>query len=579
MGHSRGLRGTKCVRGKSALQVEAGASSQHEYPKDSVVFAGVKFGHPISSSLEYLGIQEPSPIQDEAILALSTGLSCIIHAETGSGKTLCYLLPLMKRLLANKGSTEEGNLGVQALIVVPSKELAIQVAADVATLVSNTGANSIIDTSLVHLCIESGRAGLDSIEAPVVIGTPYKLMDAVRSSSTRTLTNLNFLVLDEVDRMLQVSSKYASNEARRKANSVQNPVKDLVADLVRIRGFIPPDKNGILPPEATSTMQVVAASATIGRPLRRELYHVLLGGGERSPRSSGELPLIRAETPMRKEISHSAETDDNDDTISSEQLSAEDILEHDEYSMDGDEETPAGANRMRGKTNSRKIGIPPTIRHVALLLTDQTDSLTSKISTIKQLWTVRPMKGASRAMLFVPNADDVKQVTGMLSFMGLSDEVKDLQGQLGIKEPARDKSNQKRTPTYSQKKKNSQIDEMPRSKTSTRELVERAAQSKLGAWSAEDKNIGSSDDSDNESRQLYVIPLSGTRGLHIKDIEYVIITAPPRTMDEYLHVAGRTGRAGNTVPGTVVTLATYEELKRLQSWETPLGITFDIQYE
>ena len=46
-------------------------------------------------------------------------------------------------------------------------------------------------------------------------------------------------------------------------------------------------------------------------------------------------------------------------------------------------------------------------------------------------------------------------------------------------------------------------------------------------------------------RDLFVIPMSGTRGLHIRDVEYVLITSPPRTMDEYLHIAGRTGRVGN----------------------------------
>lgn len=551
-----------------------------------MVFAGVKFASPISSSLRNLGIRDPSPIQDEAVLALSTGLSCIIHAETGSGKTLCYLLPLMKKLLSS-GVRASADLGVQALIVVPSKELAIQVAADVATLISKRSeGNNDIDTSMVHLCIESGRAGLDNVNAPVVIGTPYKLMDAVRSSSKSSLDNLDFLVLDEVDRMLQVSSKYASNEARKKANSVKNPVKDLVADIIRIRGFVPPDKNGLLPPEATSSLQVVAASATIGRPLRRELYHLLLGGGERTSQSAGELPLIRAETPMRKPISDDNKENDATVTVAGDDVSIEDLIAEGEEETEGVEDGEA-VEKMRGKTSSRKIGIPSSIRHVALMLSDQSESLTSKISTVKQIWTSKPMNNAHKAMLFVPSPADVKQATGMLSFMGLSSEVRDLQGELGIVDPANDKSKgvngsaKKYTPQK-------EIYQPTHNKSSTKDLVERAAKSKLGAWSVSEVD-GEQDSSMNEGpgdsqqkedhRELYVIPLSGTRGLHIKDIEYVIITAPPKTMDEYLHVAGRTGRAGNTVSGTVVTLASYEDLKRLQSWETPLGINFDVQYE
>ena len=127
-------------------------------------------------------------------------------------------------------------------------------------------------------------------------------------------------------------------------------------------------------------------------------------------------------------------------------------------------------------------------------------------------------------------------------------------------------------------------------------MVKRAAQSKLGVLSQLEvvgegrgsslsssslsNEEGENDGSGERERELFVIPLSGTRGLHIRDVEFVVMTAPPRTMDEYLHVAGRTGRAGNTVEGgTVITLATYDELKRLRSWETPLGITFDVMNE
>jgi superfamily II DNA/RNA helicase len=145
----------------------------------SSVFAGVRFDEPIASSLKALNIHEPSPIQEQAIFALSTGLSCIIHAETGSGKTLCYLLPLLKRLVDEKKKNDNDNSKIVSIIVVPSKELAVQVAADVASMM---GQSDEIDTRLVHLCLESGRAGLDSVRAPIVIGTPYKLLDAVRNA-------------------------------------------------------------------------------------------------------------------------------------------------------------------------------------------------------------------------------------------------------------------------------------------------------------------------------------------------------------------------------------------------------------
>ena len=90
---------------------------------DSIVFAGVRFRHPIATSLRNLNLTYPSPIQKSSLLPLVTGLSCILHAETGSGKTFCYLLPILKRLY----DSELHSSGIRVMIIVPTKELAVQV--------------------------------------------------------------------------------------------------------------------------------------------------------------------------------------------------------------------------------------------------------------------------------------------------------------------------------------------------------------------------------------------------------------------------------------------------------------------
>lgn len=108
--------------GERRAQVASIASSSRS---DSVVFGGVKFGHPLSTSLQRLGIRDPSPIQKASVAPLTSGLSCVLHAATGSGKTIAYLLPLLKRLTNSKESDNVET--VQALILVPSKELAAQV--------------------------------------------------------------------------------------------------------------------------------------------------------------------------------------------------------------------------------------------------------------------------------------------------------------------------------------------------------------------------------------------------------------------------------------------------------------------
>ena len=101
-------------------------SANNDLPnlKDSVSFGGIKIGFPISKNLQSMNITIPTPIQKAAIAPLTAGISAILHAETGSGKTLAYVLPLLKRLLSNE---KISSVPLQAIIIVPTRELAIQV--------------------------------------------------------------------------------------------------------------------------------------------------------------------------------------------------------------------------------------------------------------------------------------------------------------------------------------------------------------------------------------------------------------------------------------------------------------------
>ena len=117
-------------------------------------------------------------------------------------------------------------------------------------------------------------------------------------------------------------------------------------------------------------------------------------------------------------------------------------------------------------------------------------------------------------------------------------------------------------------------------KVTSKEMIDRALQNRIGS-SGNNRILGSDNDTHDHTdnvneRELFVVPVSGSRGLHLKDIGVVYILTPPKTMDEYLHMAGRTGREGKV--GKVVTLASLDELKRLQSWQTALDIHFDVKY-
>lgn len=508
-----------------------------------LVFAGVKFADPIASSLKSLDIIEPSPIQRASIAALTAGQSAILHAETGSGKTLAYVLPLLKRLLS---SPTRPLAPLQALILVPTKELAIQVAADVTYIMSGSVTASTFteqEAGPVHLCLTTNRRGLDQVQAPIVIGTPTKVMDAMRQSSASSFRSMNYVVLDEVDRLIPAVGRYATTDDIRRVREEQSASELVLSNLLRARG------SG----DERARVQVVAVSATVGRPLRRELSRIMTGGDS----YDAVLPVIRASAIDSEGDANTRESD----------------------GADGEEDSNPGLRI------SRFVGIPKSIKHVCVLVDCEARDLSPKIVGIKEKWLTQAGT-TQRGLLFVPEAEDVKQTVGMLRFWGLQESV-DLQDALGLTQvkPTAQTQAQKQSKKLSQ----SQIDSGSQGAAQESRLVsaegqlERAHANRLGAASRlPGDSINNSDNSNSKSataRELFVTSVSGTRGLHLQDVDTVFITNAPKTMDEYLHMAGRTGRYGNKQrDGTVISFVNYDEMKRLQSWQVPLGIQLKILF-
>ncbi|HWQ29120.1 MAG TPA: DEAD/DEAH box helicase [Dehalococcoidia bacterium] len=146
------------------------------------------------SSLNALGsmdIHTPTPIQERAIPALLEGRDVIGQASTGSGKTLAFGLPLVERV-------DPDERALQALVLVPTRELAQQVGAVIGALARPAG----LRVALVF----GGRAFGPQEEAlragaHIVVGTPGRVMDLMRRRSMR-LDGVRYLVLDEADEML-----------------------------------------------------------------------------------------------------------------------------------------------------------------------------------------------------------------------------------------------------------------------------------------------------------------------------------------------------------------------------------------
>jgi ATP-dependent RNA helicase DeaD len=147
----------------------------------------------LTDYLKTVGITEPTPIQVQAIPLLMAGKDLVAQAQTGTGKTLAFLLPILEKVDINKPY-------VQALIITPTRELALQITKETKKLADTVGVNV--------LSVYGGHTLAKQINQlkgnpHIVIGTPGRLLDHVRRE-TINLAGVSKLVLDEADQMLHM---------------------------------------------------------------------------------------------------------------------------------------------------------------------------------------------------------------------------------------------------------------------------------------------------------------------------------------------------------------------------------------
>ncbi|WP_207382831.1 DEAD/DEAH box helicase, partial [Marinomonas sp. MED121] len=159
-----------------------------------------------------LDYQQPTPIQAQAIPHVLAGQDLIAGANTGSGKTAAFALPLLQQIYQQKSLSTHSNAGnfVTGLILVPTRELAKQVAdsiksysvhfnGDIKTLALFGGVS-------VNKQMQSLRGGSD-----IIVATPGRLLDLISSNAVK-LDKVKTLVLDEADRMLSLGFTDEINE-------------------------------------------------------------------------------------------------------------------------------------------------------------------------------------------------------------------------------------------------------------------------------------------------------------------------------------------------------------------------------
>jgi ATP-dependent RNA helicase RhlE len=192
------------------------------------------------------GYAAPTPIQAQAIPAVLDGRDLLAAAQTGTGKTAAFTLPLLQHLTGEVGSDRRPHGAPRALVLVPTRELAAQVGESVRLYGRYTGIRTATVFGGVGLQAQAAalRRGVD-----LLIATPGRLLDLVGQRHAN-LARIEFLVLDEADRMLDMG---------------------FIHDIRRILGMLPKVRQNLLFSATFSDDIRTLAAGLLHRPLSIEV--------------------------------------------------------------------------------------------------------------------------------------------------------------------------------------------------------------------------------------------------------------------------------------------------------------------
>ncbi|WP_207653849.1 DEAD/DEAH box helicase [Tepidibacter mesophilus] len=173
-------------------------------------FSNLGISKALENVLQENRITEPTSIQTQSIPVILKGKDVMAQAQTGTGKTLAFLLPILEKIDPNKGT-------VQALIVTPTRELAIQITAEAKKLQEAKGINILAayGGQDVEKQINKLKGGIH-----LVIGTPGRLVDHI-GRKTINFKNLKALVLDEADQILDMGFIHEIEEIMNNSNKLR----------------------------------------------------------------------------------------------------------------------------------------------------------------------------------------------------------------------------------------------------------------------------------------------------------------------------------------------------------------------
>ena len=187
-----------------------------------VTFATLNLAESILRAVTDSGYTTPTPIQAQAIPVVLAGFDVMGGAQTGTGKTAAFTLPILNRMLKHANSSPSpARHPIRALMLAPTRELAIQIEESVETYAKHTGLRSTVVFGGVDMKEQKAavRAGVE-----ILVATPGRLLDHIEQKNL-SLNQVEVLVLDEADRMLDMG---------------------FIPDIVRIIGMLPKERQSLL---------------------------------------------------------------------------------------------------------------------------------------------------------------------------------------------------------------------------------------------------------------------------------------------------------------------------------------------
>ena len=247
-----------------------------------MTFNNLRIIEPILKAIKEEGYTHPTPIQEQSIPVLLNRKDLLGCAQTGTGKTAAFTIPILQHLFNSKNDSK-GQRKIKSLIITPTRELAIQINESIRTYGKYTGIKSVVIFGGVK---QGGQTDALKRGTDILVATPGRLLDLI-SQGYITLKDIKYFVLDEADQMLDmgfihdIRKVIARLPAKRQSLFFSATMPAAIIDLSRnILGN--PEKVTIKPKQATAE-KVEQSVYFVSKPNKTKLLIHLL---EENPNSS-----------------------------------------------------------------------------------------------------------------------------------------------------------------------------------------------------------------------------------------------------------------------------------------------------